>query len=1178
MSTTRRLPFAAVALFALAAAALADTWYVSKSGLDTNSGAAGKPFATLKRGVEALKPGDTLIVGPGIYREEVFIEKSGTPEQPITLRAEYPGRTELVGSVRLTDWAPVKDRPRLFRAPLDRPTYLVFEKDTDTEYTEVASLFAAEDTAASFYYDAAEKMLYVHPSDDRGMAHHVVDACVLDQGLVSLTTNPGYLHTPRRVGLIIDGFVVRDYNKNGIFIHNADYCAILRCIVHHCRHGIFTYSAYRSRIVDCEAYSCGDRFNREFGNIGMMGYMQECLLENNRVHDTDHYGIRFYGGFYGCTMRGNTAWNCRTGIHVKGTLADLETASKYAQYVTGKPKIEPGIDMVFDRNTAMQCTAAGLIPSYCLFERNTGVKAQGGRADKSALNLLYMPETLADARFVDPAWRDLRLQSDSPHRSAGKKQECLGSQPYRGDVFFVSPAGDDAAEGTSLAAPWRTLARALGALKAGQTLYILPGTWTEPVAVRQLPDAGTPTILRAHGKGVVILDAAGKRESGIEITACRNLRIEGLRIRGATRQGVSLRDSAAVVLNENEVIDNAGDGIRIEGDSPGARVTRNTVAFNTGAGLRADATAPGLEVTSNILRGNGVQIALAADAPKDIWCDFNNIGAGPAAALAQRALPSLADWRAATGLDESSVDLDPGFINAPARDLRLTAESLCKGRGLNNADIGAGRSVPVADKAIRFVDVRAVGVTAATADLAWETRGGLTTQIVAYGLQPDKLDNVIVRDMSLFYDTRHLVTLVGLKPATRYYYKVGYRVLPESDTPYHSFNYAWPERGLAGEMEYYATLKKQDTFDDQTYEFTTPAADEIKPRVYFVSPQGDDAAAGGEAAPFRNIGRACAVVAPGDRVVVRAGVYCETIRPRRSGLPGAPITFEAARGERVDISGARELVPYGADLQNRRHIVIRGFIFSAQSEHHPDAGGFGQVRIVDAADIRVENCLFDGRMNYVNSIHSYASSDVVIHNNIFVGHHLEMMVHDNTGTFTVTHNSFLGVTINKIYAPRNERMVIRNNLFGENLFPKKKQQYKLCLHANQSVDMDYNCYYVDPANDEARMIDFTPAGTDLAALAALPENEKNAKLRLGIRGSLKDWQEKYGREPHSFMADPKWADLKALDKARSRARGWPDRFFNYPPLTREEFRLAPDSPCIGKGENGSTIGALDYSY
>ena len=1178
MTTTRRIAFAAAALFALAAAAAADTWYVAKSGLDTNTGAAGKPFATIKRGVEALQPGDTLVVGPGVYREEVFIEKSGTPEQPITLRAEFPGRTELVGSVRLADWTPVNGRPRVFRAPLDRVTYLVYEKDTDTEYTEVASLFAAEDTAASFFYDAAAKALYVHPSDDRGMTHHVVDACVLDYGLASLTTDPGYLHTPRRVGLVIDGFAVRDYNKGGIFIHNADFCAITRCIVHHCRHGIFTYSAYRSRIADCESYSCGDRFNREFGNIGMMGYIQECLLENNRVHDTDHYGIRFYGGFYACTMRGNTAWNCRTGIHVKGQLADLETARKYAQQITGKPEIKPDLDMVFDGNTAMQCRAAGLIPNFSLFERNTGVKAQGGRADKSSRNLLYMPETLAEAKFVDPAWRDLRLQSDSPHRSAGKKQECLGSQPYRGDVFFVSPAGNDDAEGTSVAAPWRTLARALGALKAGQTLYILPGTWTEPVAIRDLADAGTPTILRAHGKGMAVLDAAGKRESGIEIAGCRNLRIEGLRIRGATRQGVSVRDSAALVLNENEIIDNAGDGIRIEGNSPAARVTQNTIAFNAGAGLRADSAAVALEVTGNILRGNAVQIALTAGVPKDIWCDFNNLGGGPAGALAQRTLPSVADWRAATNLDENSVDLDPGFVDAAKRDLRLTAESLCKGRGLNSADIGTGRAVAVADRDIRFVGVRAVAVTSTTADLAWETRGGMTTQIVAYGLQPDKLDTVIVRDLGLFYDTRHLVTLVGLKPSTRYYFKVGYRVLPDCDTPYHSFNYAWPERGLAGEMEYYATLKKQDTFEDGAHEFTTPAKDEINPRVYFVSPRGDDAAAGTDAAPFLSIGRACEAVAPGDRVVVRGGVYCETIRPRRSGLPGAPITFEAARGERVEINGARELVPYGADLQNRRHVVIRGFVFTGQSEYRAEGGGFGQVRIVDAADIRVENCLFDGRMNYVNSVHSYASRDVVIHNNIFVGHHLEMMLHDNVGTFTVTHNSFLGVTINKIYGPRNERMVLRNNLFGENLFPKKKQQYKLSLHANQSVDMDYNCYYVDPANDEARMIDFTPAGTDLATLAALPENEKSTKVRLGIRGSLKDWQEKYGREPHSFMADPKWADPKAVAKARSRARGWPNRFFDYPPLTREELRLAPDSPCVGKGENGSTIGALDYTY
>ena len=77
---------------------------------------------------------------------------------------------------------------------------------------------------------------------------------------------------------------------------------------------------------------------------------------------------------------------------------------------------------------------------------------------------------------------------------------------------------------------------------------------------------------------------------------------------------------------------------------------------------------------------------------------------------------------------------------------------------------------------------------------------------------------------------------------------------------------------------------------------------------YTVAPGGDDAAAGTRGAPWRTLAHACDVAAPGDTVVLRAGVYRETLKPRRSGEFGRPIRFEAAAGEKVVLSGAEPLV------------------------------------------------------------------------------------------------------------------------------------------------------------------------------------------------------------------------------------------------------------------------------
>lgn len=86
----------------------AETYHVDAvSGDDGASGASGAPWKTLNRAVGALKPGDTLLVGAGLYREEVPIKAQGTPEQRITIKAAPGARPVLSGSDPVSDWQPV---------------------------------------------------------------------------------------------------------------------------------------------------------------------------------------------------------------------------------------------------------------------------------------------------------------------------------------------------------------------------------------------------------------------------------------------------------------------------------------------------------------------------------------------------------------------------------------------------------------------------------------------------------------------------------------------------------------------------------------------------------------------------------------------------------------------------------------------------------------------------------------------------------------------------------------------------------------------------------------------------------------------------------------------------------------------------------------------------------------
>ena len=72
---------------------------------------------------------------------------------------------------------------------------------------------------------------------------------------------------------------------------------------------------------------------------------------------------------------------------------------------------------------------------------------------------------------------------------------------------------------------------------------------------------------------------------------------------------------------------------------------------------------------------------------------------------------------------------------------------------------------------------------------------------------------------------------------------------------------------------------------------------------FYVAPTGKNSNVGTLAAPFKTIQAAVDKAQAGDNVIVRAGVYRESVVAPRSGMPGKPITFKTFAKERVVISG-----------------------------------------------------------------------------------------------------------------------------------------------------------------------------------------------------------------------------------------------------------------------------------
>lgn len=75
---------------------------------------------------------------------------------------------------------------------------------------------------------------------------------------------------------------------------------------------------------------------------------------------------------------------------------------------------------------------------------------------------------------------------------------------------------------------------------------------------------------------------------------------------------------------------------------------------------------------------------------------------------------------------------------------------------------------------------------------------------------------------------------------------------------------------------------------------------EVNPR----HPQAADENPGTPDRPFKTIARAARAVAAGDTVRIHDGIYRESVTVDQSGTPDKPITFEAAPGEHVILTGA----------------------------------------------------------------------------------------------------------------------------------------------------------------------------------------------------------------------------------------------------------------------------------
>ena len=81
-------------------------YYVNQAMLHDGDGSLGTPFRRISEAAKIAKPGDEVLVFPGVYREYVNPERGGTEDAPILYRSIEPLGAVICGAERIKGWTP----------------------------------------------------------------------------------------------------------------------------------------------------------------------------------------------------------------------------------------------------------------------------------------------------------------------------------------------------------------------------------------------------------------------------------------------------------------------------------------------------------------------------------------------------------------------------------------------------------------------------------------------------------------------------------------------------------------------------------------------------------------------------------------------------------------------------------------------------------------------------------------------------------------------------------------------------------------------------------------------------------------------------------------------------------------------------------------------------------------
>ncbi len=568
--------------------------------------------------------------------------------------------------------------------------------------------------------------------------------------------------------------------------------------------------------------------------------------------------------------------------------------------------------------------------------------------------------------------------------------------------YYVSPSGNDSNPGTE-SAPFRTLAKAFSAIKAGNTLYIRAGTYVAPATGWNFTNSGTAsqpiTVTNYPGERVVL--SADSSKSGNYIIKC-------------------LQVSPAV------------DNIRIIGTDVVSQ------SFN--------------EVTSSkgiIMTGIRLGVAPAIAAYQcDNWevagVDFINVAYGIFQRKVNNGKTSADRWyvhdnRVYDYYRESGMQFNGNGNRIENNEIIKVTNDYNSTYGCQLLNLLGNNNIVRGNKLTRLSSTRCIGIFFEwdLADANLVENNSITG--VVNGLSFFGGDNNVIRNNQINGTDTAFVVRSWADATTAYPCNFSDFMPAETDVNNPDWQYMYPHdcrskgnRFEGNSVSGFATFstvnlsEPSNIFDSATptphpitpTATTTPIGNQ--PKEIYVSATGNDANPGTEASPFLTISKAIGAASPGDTIYVGAGSY-PAFTVSKNGLK-----ILAHPNETPLVSGGG-----GVKLQGD-YITFSGF------EVINMTGNFGAA-IVSYGDNNIieKNIVHDNTGAMSGITVSGGSYNQVSRNTVYNNGFFGIGVYNSPGNNVISENTVYGHTAmsgdsDGLHCSRSSGNTFSNNLVHDN--------------------------------------------------------------------------------------------------------------------------------------------------